>query len=132
MKNQILEELKESGHGFIEFEGYHDVEEGNIEIGVPCYTAGYERAAKLYLMSCYGFTEDQSRAFWDWYISEIEGDGLEFDIVEYSFSEEVAWFLEGWNMEQIRGIRLGLINIQNVDAQKEPWPKGTNYCWSER
>lgn len=131
MKNQILEELKESGHGFIEFEAYYDGE-NNIELTYPSYHAKWERAAKLYLMSCYQFTEDQANSFLTWYLREVEGKGLEFDFEDYPFDEEIAWFLEGWNHEQIEEIHLGIINIQNVDAQKEPYPKGQNYCWSER
>lgn len=128
-----LEDLMESGHGFIQFEGYYDEEEGNVEVGVPNYNAGYERAAKLYLMSHYGFTQDQANSFWDWYVSEMEGDGLEFDIVDYPFWEEIAGFMESWNQEQIEQIHLGIINIQNIHAQKEPYPsKGRDYCWSEK
>ena len=133
MKNAILNELMESGHGFIEFEAYNDGEE-NIEIGLATYNSTFERAAKLYLMSEYGFTEVQADAFFKWYQMEIEGDGFEFDMVQYPFSEEVLWFLESWNQEQIGDIGKGIINIQNIHAQKEPhlYRTSPDYCRSEK
>lgn len=131
MKNQILEQLSEQGHGFTVYEAYNDGEE-NIEITFPTYSASWERSTKLYLMTSYGFSQEQAQAFFDWYHNALEVGGLEFDSIE-PFQEEVLWFLEGWNQEQIGEIARGIINIQNVDAQKLPHhPKLKNYCWSEK
>ena len=137
---EVLMEFEEFGNevitldesvGFIQFEGYNDGEY-NIEIGQPVYTASWERSARLYLQKEYKYTEDQANAFLTWYCKEIEGPGLEVDMVETPFAEEVLWFLEYWNQDQIEEIGKGIINIHNVDAQREPYRTKPDYCNSER
>jgi hypothetical protein len=127
-----INELSEQGHGFIIFEGHTDADGESFEVGSKTYNARWERVARLYLMDVYRFTPEQVDSFLVWYdpqVEEFELEGTQFE----PFTEEISWFLEAWNLEQIGEIQLGIINIQNIAAQKLPYPPDfKHYCWSEK